>query len=137
LGGKEHTPASGFAIGLERVILALREIERNEKKQDEEEKKERSGIFFAQLGERARRKSLKIIEDLRRNGLLVRSSISKGSLRAQLEIADKENCSHSIILGQKEAQESAVVVRDMDSGIQEIIDQKKLESYLRGIIKNT
>ncbi|MBH41605.1 MAG: histidine--tRNA ligase [Candidatus Magasanikbacteria bacterium] len=137
LGGKEQTPASGFAIGLERVILALREIERNEKKQDSTEKKERSGIFFAQLGEQARRKSLRIIEDLRRNGIFVHSSISKGSLRAQLEIADKENCSHSVILGQKEAQDNTVVVRDMDSGIQEIIDQKKLESYLRSLIKNT
>jgi len=140
IGAREATPASGFAIGLERVMLAL-----NKKEKEEQEGSDVAGsrhpagierqFFFAQLGEQARRRTLALIESLRKSGIQLGSSLAKGSLKAQLELADKMKSTHSIILGQKEVQDGTVIIRDMDSGIQEIIDQKKIEHHLRKLMK--
>ena len=46
------------------------------------------------------------------------------------ELADKLKVKHSLILGQKEVQDGTVIIRDMESGIQEIVDQKKLRQHL-------
>ncbi len=126
LGG-QATPACGFGIGLERVVLAWR-------KQIEEGKMEiedvNSKIFLAQLGEQARMKSLKIIENLRQEGIIVGHNLGKTALKAQLEIADKQKSAYCLILGQKEVQDKTIIIRDMESGIQEIVDQKKLKTEL-------
>lgn len=136
LGAREPTPACGFAMGMERIVLALQD---KEKKENDGQLVEMSApkrqFFFAQLGEQARRRSLYLIETLRKAGMLVGSSLSKGSLKVQLELANKMGSSHAIIIGQKEVQDGTVIIRDMDSGIQEIIDQKKLEAHLQKLRK--
>lgn len=131
LGGPA-TPASGFALGLERVILALR-------------KKAESGdislpsvsqprIYFAQLGDQARRRALSLIEQLRRDDIFVIHNLGKTSLKSQLELAAKHGATHTVILGQKEIQDGTVIIRDMDSGNQEIIDEKKLGKMIQKIL---
>lgn len=133
IGGPE-TPGCGFSLGLERILGAVR------KKQDasEEERVEQHNnvpIFFAQLGEQARRRALVLIEGLRKSDILVRHSLGKTSLKSQLDLANKLGATHTLILGQKEVQDGTLIVRDMDSGIQEIIDQGALEKQLRKIMK--
>jgi len=131
LGG-QPTPACGFGIGLERLLLVWRKkIEEGEI----EKKEDVSKIFFAQLGEQARMKSLHIIEELRRGGIIVHHNLGKPSLKAQLELANKLGVTHSIILGQKEVQDKTIIIRDMESGIQEIVDQKKLKTEIEKKIK--
>ncbi|MFH1947322.1 MAG: histidine--tRNA ligase [Candidatus Magasanikbacteria bacterium] len=126
LGG-QPTPACGFGIGLERVILVWR-------KQIEEGKiileDIKSKVFFAQLGEQAKMKALRIIENLRRDGIIVGHNLGKTALKAQLELADKQKCAYCVIIGQKEVQDKTIIIRDMESGIQEIVDQKKLKTEL-------
>ena len=126
IGGRA-TPGAGFAIGLERVISALR-------KQAEEGKsklkEQLPSIFFAQLGEQARRRALHLLEILRKSGIIVAHSFGKSSLKAQMEMADKMKVRYSLILGQKEVQDGTAIIRDMESGIQEIVDQKKLKAAL-------
>ncbi|MBP9761301.1 MAG: histidine--tRNA ligase [Candidatus Magasanikbacteria bacterium] len=132
LGGRAGTPGSGFSIGLERVVNVLKHKE--SAVTEDKKKMVRKGFFFAQLGGQARRSALRLIEELRRSHMRVGSNLCKNSLKTQLELADKMHASHTIILGQKEVQEGTVIVRDMDSGIQEIIDQKKLEKHLRKLL---
>ncbi len=126
LGGQD-TPAAGFAFGVERIISVLR-------RQKEEGKlalvESSSKFFLAQLGEQARMRSLRIIEDLRRAGIFVEHNLGKTSLKSQMELANKMGATYSIIIGQKEVQDGTVIVRDMESGNQEIIDQKKLKIAL-------
>ena len=45
---------------------------------------------------------------------------------AQLEIADKLKAPFSVILGQKEVLDGTVIIRDMESGVQEIVDVEKV-----------
>lgn len=129
LGGPP-TPACGFALGAERVMSVLRRKAEENKKDDVEKKVKSDMVFFAHLGEQARRRTLKLIEDLRRDGVVLHHSLGKTALKAQLELANKFNVVYTLILGQKEAQDGTIIIRDMESGIQEIVDQKKLKSEL-------
>ncbi|MBU0596987.1 histidine--tRNA ligase [Patescibacteria group bacterium] len=133
LGGPP-TPGCGFAVGLERVVSVLR---RQTEKDVEGEEKILSGpkIFFAHLGDQARRQSLRIIEDLRRSGYVVRHNLGKSSLKSQMEIANKYGVTHTLILGQKEVQDGTIIIRDMESGIQEIVDQKKISHEVKKIVE--
>lgn len=130
--GGQPTPGCGFAIGLERVIAILR---REAEKKAQESKDERSVldrkvVYLAHLGEQARQKALKIIETLRRGGVKLYHNLGKGALKAQLEQANKLHAAYALILGQKEVQDGTVIIRDMESGIQETIDVKKLKNAL-------
>jgi len=58
-------------------------------------------------------------------------NFSKNSLKAQLESANGLQVPYALILGQKEVQDGTIIVRDMESGVQEIIDQKKIENILK------
>jgi histidyl-tRNA synthetase len=88
-------------------------------------------IFFAQLGDEAKRLSLRLIDELRKSNVKVAFNFFKNSLKTQLEIANTLKVSYVIILGQKEVQDKSVIIRDMESGVQEIVDQKKLENIVQ------
>lgn len=133
LGG-QPTPASGFALGLERVISILKGLDDNNKKLLQ---KDWSRIFFAQLGEQANYRTLGLIEELRLQNIVVRHNLAKSSLKVQMEIADKLGATHTLILGQKEVHDGTVIIRDMDSGNQEIIDQNKLIFEVKRLLKQT
>lgn len=128
LGGVP-TPACGFAIGIERVMIELERLHKTEMIGRGDTKK--LPIFFAQLGEQARRRTLCLIEEMRREGISLHFNLAKTSLKVQLEIANKINATHTIIIGQKEVQDGTAIIRDMESGIQEIVDQRKLGSEIK------
>jgi len=54
--------------------------------------------------------------------LSVRANFSKSSLKAQLDIAAKSGAKIILILGQKEVLEGTILLRDVESGIQEIVN---------------
>ena len=129
LGGR-FTPACGFGIGIERTIAKIKEknIPLNQEKKD--------FIFLAQLGDQARRKMFLLFEEMRRSGYQVRQAFTKDSLKAQLEIANKMNAKYSLILGQKELLDGTIIIRDMESGTQEVIDYKKIYSDINKRLEN-
>lgn len=131
--GGQSTPGCGFSLGLERVSSALRKTYEEKGKPFEEEK---SKIFFAQLGEQGKRRALNLIENLRKNQITVYHNLGKTSLKGQLELANKHKVLYTLILGQKEVQDGTVIIRDMESGIQEIVDQKKLKQHLEKKLLN-
>lgn len=123
LGGRP-TAACGFAMGLERLVLAMKE-------QHVSVERRRVQVFFAQLGDAARRAGLKLYEELRQNGLEVAEAFGKGSLKAQLELANELVAPYTLIVGQKEVLDGTVIIRDMESGAQEIADAGKIVSILK------
>ena len=129
MGGRP-TPACGFGIGIERIIMKIKEKNIPLKKETDDY------IFLAQLGDQARRKSFVLFEELRRAGFNVRQAFTKDSLRAQLEEADRIGARFSLILGQKEIIDGTILIRDMESGIQEIVDYKKIRSKIEKKLEN-
>ncbi len=125
LGGKD-TPASGGAGGVERIINAMKSRQVRFKKEKE------ADIYLAQLGTLAKRKSLKLLENFRKAKIQVAESFGRDSLKAQLARADKIGARYTLILGQKEALDGTIIIRDMKSGKQETV---KLEKVVREMQK--
>lgn len=119
LGG-QPTPATGFAGGIERVIneLKARDVA--------VPATPAADVFLASLGEASRKKALKLFEDLRRQGIRVAESFTKDGLKSQLEIANRLGVKFALVLGQKELMDGTIIVRDMENGIQEIVDLTKV-----------
>ena len=123
LGGRP-TPASGFAVGIERVVNALRE-----KNVDAHEVKPQ--VFLAPLGDAARRKGMALFEQMRTAGVPAAEAFGKAALKAQLEMADRLKVRYTLILGQKEVLDGTIIIRDMDSGAQETVDSAKVLGILQ------
>ncbi len=127
MGGRS-TPAVGMALGVDRSILAWKQY-------NEQNKLTVVGpvydVFFAQLGEEGKRVALRLINELRGKDLKIAFNFVKNSLKVQLETANSLKVPFVVILGQKEVQDKTVILRDMESGVQEIIDQKKIENLLK------
>jgi histidyl-tRNA synthetase len=128
LGG-EDTPAIGGAAGVERIISLMKE------KATRLKKEKTSLIFLAQLGNLAKRKSLKLIEDFRKENILISESLGRDSLKAQLKIADRVGAKYTLILGQREALEGTILIRDMASGRQETMKLEKIVKEMEKRLK--
>jgi len=129
LGG-ESTPAIGFALGLDRLAM---EMKRTKVRLYKEPKPR---IFLAQLGELAKKKSLKLFSDLEKSGILTAESFGRGSLRSQLRTANRMGMEIALIIGQKEALDGTVIVKNMSSGVQETVPREKLTALVKKILKN-
>ena len=128
LGGGE-TPAVGVAMGMERLISVLKA---QDSKVPEAAKPE---VFLAHLGELGRKKSLGLFEELRKKGLKVSEALSKGNIKTQLKVADKQGAKLVLILGQRESLEGNIIIREMKTGIQEIISLSKIVTEVKKRLK--
>jgi histidyl-tRNA synthetase len=125
LGGEE-TRAAGGALGVERVIALLKA------KPIKLKRKVTIPIFLAQLGNLAKRKGLKLLEEFRKSNIQISESFGRDSLKAQLKIADRVGAKYTLILGQKESLEGTIIIRDMKTGKQETV---RLERAVKEVKK--
>ena len=120
LFGSRQSAGVGGAIGLERVIEVMKATKVNLGLRGENK------IFFVHIGDLAKKKSLKLIEELRDQGVGVMETLGKDSLGAQLRSANKEGSKYALIFGQKEAFEESIIIRDLKNSVQETIPLKKM-----------
>ena len=125
LGGRD-VPACGAAGGIDRILNVMKTKELKVDK-----KEEKTEIFLAQLGQMAKRKSLKLFEEFRAAKIPVAESFSKDSLRTQFKTADKMGIRWVLIFGQKEALEDFITLRDMDNGSQSEIKLDKVVEEMK------
>jgi len=123
--GKRDVPSIGASILLHPHFISTTE---STKKVVEKAKPK---FFFIQFGFDAKLKSLALIEMLRQSKIHVEQSLSKDKLSVQLGVAEKMEIPYIIIMGQKEALENSVVVRNMNTRCQETILIKELPAYLK------
>jgi len=128
LGG-EQIPACGGAAGIERIAEVMKQ--RIAKLPQPQTQK----IFLAQLGNLAKRKSLKLFEEFRRNRIPIAESFGRDSLKAQLATADRMRVQFTLILGQKEVLEGTIIVRDMKTGKQDTIKLEKVVKEMKKRLK--
>ena len=81
---------------------------------------------MVQLGDLGKKKSLKLFEELRRSGVRAAESFSRDSIKSQLKTASRLGAEYSLILGQKETLDNTIIIRDMTSGVQEIVPMDKI-----------
>ena len=92
-------------------------------------------IFFTQIGPLAKKKSLPILENLRKAGLKVGESFGKNGLKDQLGKASRLGVKAVIILGQKEAINDKILIRNMKTSKQVEVKQEEIVKELKKILK--
>lgn len=124
LGGRP-TPAVGFSIGMERIMLAGPRLE--------EEKAE--GVYVVAIGEEARREAFILAYRLRREGLRADLDHLGRSAKAQMREADREAYPLCLIVGDEELSGGYYTLRDMRSGEQEKIAAPEAPTALSGRLR--
>lgn len=123
--GDKAVPGCGLAGGVERIINLLKAKDLKFPLAGQPK------IFLAQLGNLAKRKSLRLFEEFRKQRILVGESLGRDSLRAQLNRANKLGVKYTLILGQKEVLEGVIIIRDMVSGKQETVKLNKVVEEIK------
>jgi len=126
LGGRE-TPGIGFATGMERLTLSL---SRSEVPVPDEPSPR---YLVADVGDDARIAALDLSVRLRRAGVGAILSSGSGGLRGQMRQANALHIPYALILGDDEIEKGEVVVRDMESSVQE---SKPLEEFFADAAKS-
>ena len=88
-------------------------------------------FYLVQLGFGAKIKTLKALELLRKSKIFVAHSLAKDKLQSQLTSAENMKTPYMLLIGQKEATEESIVVRDADTRVQESIPLCDLVDYLK------
>lgn len=124
LGGPS-TPGIGFGMGLERLLLAL-EVE-GVSLPDEKE----LDIFFISIGEKVQEQTVRLIQQLRLEGLTVDKDYQGRKIKAQFKAADRLNAKYVIILGEDELNNNMVKVREMESGEEIEVSMEELVKTMK------
>ena len=109
LGG-QPTPALGFGMGLERLLLVLKSqgIALSDAKPCD--------VYFVPMGEQAETKAMQLTALLRRDGISAQTDVMGRSLRAQMKYADKINARFTVVIGDNELEQGEAVLKNMKSG---------------------
>ena len=125
LGGKQ-TPAVGFAAGLERILIAMDEV-------DTDQKIRADKIYLIGLGDAVRPTMLKILGEARKAGLIMEFDSLRRSIKSQMREANKIGASLAIIIGDKELKEKSLQIKDLNNGQQESISIDSIISYIKSL----
>lgn len=88
-------------------------------------------VYIIQLGFGPKVKSLLLVDELRREGIMVWQDLANDSLSAQLRDAEEKLVSHVIIIGQKEYVDGTAIVRDMNARKQEAVPFNQLTKRIK------
>ena len=108
--GGPKTPAMGFGLGLERLLLTL------EEEGIKIEEPNRCDLFIGSMGDNAKLKAMKLTFDLRKEGLKVDIDHLGKSVKAQMKYANKIGARFTFVIGDSEIQENMVNVKRMSDG---------------------
>jgi histidyl-tRNA synthetase len=117
MGGPD-LPASGWASGIERCAMLLKETPAA-----------RRPIALVPMGERAEREALKIAGELRCRDLAVDLGFS-GSMKSRMKRANKIDAGVAVILGDNELDQRQATVKNLGSGEQTSVALDKLADAL-------
>jgi histidyl-tRNA synthetase len=117
LGGPD-TPAVGWAIGMERLVLLLQQLQAPIPS--------RLDFYLVSRGDRAEAQSLKLAQQLRGLGFSVEIDLSGSAFGKQFKRADRSGAIACLIVGESEAEAGTVNLKWLASGEQEAIAQESL-----------
>ena len=129
LGG-HATTASGFAMGIERIVALLEEIEPI--------KPRLADVYMVALGETAEINAIQLAEKLRDElpSLRVRNNFGGGNFKKQFKRADKSGADIALVIGEEEVQEQTVGVKFLREQKEQLqLAQSDVAEQLKSLIK--
>lgn len=128
LGGKP-TPAVGFAMGLERLVLMLETLELTDVRRSVD-------VYVVTAGEGTMMAGMKLAEQLREaiSGVRVMNHFGGGNFKKQFKRADKVGAVVALVLGENEVADNTVVLKDLVGGEQETYSQAEVAEKIAALI---
>lgn len=124
LGGPP-TPAVGFAAGIERIILALKD------RGEGPAASAPPAALFVHFGGATKREAVRLSRALRDAGIAACIALGDRGLRAQLRLAGKLGAPFAVICGEDELASGTVTLRDMRAGDQVRVPAEELAARIR------
>ncbi len=117
-------PSVGFALGLERIIIELKE------KYESIKNNLTMDAFILAVSDEEKYHALKLSQSLRLNGIRTELCINDLSLKSQFKLADNYESKFLIILNNEDLQKGLVTVKDNILKEEEKVDEYELVEYL-------
>ncbi len=126
MGGRS-TPATGFAIGLDRLVILMEE-QKISVPQDK-----RLQVYIITMGDAARQKGIEVLRNLRDMGISSDMDYQGKNLNSQLKSADRLKAKFAVIIGDDELKNGLAIIKSMDEKTQEKI---KFDEVIRKFISS-
>lgn len=121
--GGDHTPAIGFGLGIERLLIRLDELGveiPNEDKID---------LYIVPLGDAAKEYSQKLVYRLRMANINTDTDHMERGLKPQMKYANKIGAKHTLVLGDNEIELGVAKIKNMETGEQTEIELSQIEKF--------
>lgn len=132
LGGKP-TPATGFAMGMERLLALLEDTSQGETEAG-------ADLYLVLMGETAARAGLVMAERLRNElpGAEIIAHCGGGSAKSQFKRADRSGARYAIVIGESEVEAGSAVIKPLrNDGGQLTVQQSELSGALAERLAST
>ena len=127
LGGP-YLPGIGFALGIERIILKLKE------KISDKKLENMIDVYIMSVSDEEKIYALKISQDLRLNNVITEINGNNLSLKSQFKVADTLNAKFLIILKNEDLQKGLITVKDNITKEEVKVDESEIVDYILGNI---
>lgn len=129
LGG-HATPAVGFAMGLERLVLLVQEVNPTFSAINTID------VYGIAFGEGTQLAMMTLAEQIRdaESGIKLMVNYGGGNMKKQFSRADKWGASIALVLGESEIASQQVVIKDLRNGVQETVMQGEAAAYLKKLL---
>ena len=124
--GGPNIPAIGFAMGLERLLMAMPSGDSDS----------HIDVFIVAAQADARGEATLLGRELRDAGLRVESDLRGGSLKSQLRRADKINARIAMILGESEIERGVVQLKDLHKQTQHEVARAEASARARALLSD-
>ena len=119
IGGPDM-PGVGFGLGKERLIMLMEESG-NDFGGDI-----RPQLFVAWIGDEAREYAVKLVNDLRKEGLRCELDTRERNLKGQMKYANKLCAAYTAVIGEDEVKSGEITLKNMESGEQKKVKREEL-----------
>lgn len=123
IGGPD-VPGIGFALSIERLLLAL------EAEGIQLDVEDSLDIYVVAIGDEAKKKSVELLSSFRTKGISADMDYIDRKMKAQMKSADRLGAKYVIVIGDSELEEAAVNIKEMQTGNQEKVPFVELVNYL-------
>ncbi|MBQ7822170.1 MAG: histidine--tRNA ligase [Clostridia bacterium] len=128
LGGPE-LPGIGFAMGITRLILAMKASGVDIGADDA------PSVYIAPMGTAATVRAFELVEKFREAGIYAETDLVSRSLKAQMKYADKKSARYTVIIGDSELESGKAQLKDMRNSTQSEIELDKIVEHVLAAIK--
>ncbi len=122
LGGPD-LGAMGFAFGIERILLVAKSQSHNVTG--------KNLVYLIALGDQARKESIKLLANLRKNGIAADTDYENKSLKGAMRRANDLGAKFTLIIGDNELKNNVVTLKDMASGEQKEVSFENITGELK------